>query len=256
MDDKALKKVCIRCGKEKPLEEFYRAPKGKFGRKAMCIECVSKALKEARERKKIENPKPELKRGRPNVSEIRSQAAKKAHANKRKRPNLASRKAEDIIKRLEKDGQPWLLMKYPFSVRGLAELSGVCYEIVIWQTIDSDNSYASMECDAKSALEIIKKYGLKERKRYKEENAVIWAKNDNLQELHRKYVKQRDQYTKKSKAARDLYFLLEDNKSIFLPEEYAALRDKAADAEQEYIVQRNAFTEEYTEKNGIIIYNI
>lgn len=39
------KKVCNKCGVEKDLEEFFKSPKGKLGRKSICKSCTSSALK-------------------------------------------------------------------------------------------------------------------------------------------------------------------------------------------------------------------
>jgi len=254
--DEITTKICLRCGEEKPLDKYYRQAKGRFGRKSICIDCFIATMNEMRERKRKNKPKPEVKRGRPAVSEKRSLAAKRAHENKRQRPNLTSRNIRDIILRLEEDGQPWMLMKYPFNVRGFNDMGGTCYEVIIWQTIESEQGYATMECDPKEAIYIIEQFGLHERKRYKEENCTIYAKNDHLQEMHLKLVRQREAFNKKAKAARELYHALEVNSCLFTPEEYAALRDKAADAEQDFIIQRNKYVAEFPKKNGIIIYNL
>ena len=248
-----ITKVCNKCGEEKPLTEYYFSAKHADGHKNICKDCERKSAKERRDSKLAGVPKGKL--GRPST-EARRRAAIKANENRAKRPSLDARNAEDIIRQLENDGQPWILMKYPYTLRLVQDLKGICYEIVIWQTCESDHGYASFEMDAATARKVIDEYKLTERKRYKEEGAIIWAKNDSLQELHRRYVKTVEKLKARAKAARDLYHLLADNRDIMTAEEYATLRDKAADAEQALIVKRNKFIAEYPAKNGIIIYNL
>ena len=49
-------KVCGRCGKEKPLSEFYRAPANKDGHNNRCIDCLKQYRREYIERKKNGEP--------------------------------------------------------------------------------------------------------------------------------------------------------------------------------------------------------
>jgi len=253
MDTTTITKVCSKCGAEKPLTEYYRSAKYADGYKSICKDCEKKTAKERRDTKLAGVPKG--KQGRPS-NEAKRRAAIKANENKAKRPSLAARNAEDIIRQLEHDGQPWLLMKYPYTLRLVKDLKGICYEVVIWQTCEGDHGYASFEMDAATARKVIDEYGLTERKRYKEEGAIIWAKNDRLQELHKRYVKTVEKMKARANAARELYYLLADNRDIMTAEEYVTMRNKAADAEQDLIVKRNKYAEEYPAKNGIIIYNL
>lgn len=53
-------RLCTKCAVEKPLSEFSKAPRGKYGRKASCKECDASRhakLTEGRERKKPGKPK-------------------------------------------------------------------------------------------------------------------------------------------------------------------------------------------------------
>lgn len=242
-----IMKVCRNCGERKPISSFYLNKNYLDGHKTICKDCEKKLMKELRATKKV---------GRPSVSEQKRAAAKKAAANKANRPNLVARNAVDIIEQMEADRQPWILMKYPYTVRGIKDMSGICYEVVIWQTCESDHGYSAFEMDAETARKIIEKYKCTERKRYKEEGAIIWAKNDKLQELHQRYVKACDRLKAKAKAARDLYYLLGDCHDMFTDKEFKKLRDRAADAEQDIIEKRNKYMAEYPAKNGIIIYNL
>ena len=186
----------------------------------------------------------------------RSEAAKKSNEKRSQLPSFGTQDPREIIDRLEADGQPWILMRYPYNLAFAPDIKGVCYEIVIWQTCESDQSYGTFDVDAKTAREIIEEYGLTERKRYKSEDAIIWAKNDKLQELHQRYVKTIERMKARAKSARDLYMLLAENRELLTAEEYVTLRNKAADAEQNLIVKRNKYIAEYPAKNDIIIYNL
>ena len=237
-------KTCRKCGERKPVTAFYRNKQYPDGYKTICKACELKLAKERREKQLADAGAPKRK------------AAQKANENKARRPNLNARNAVDIIKQLEADRQPWILMKYPYTLRLVKDLKGICYEVVIWQTCESDHGYSAFEMDAQTAREVIAQYGLTERKRYKSEGAIIWAKNDKLQELHQRYVKTIERMKARAKSARDLYMLLAENRELLTAEEYVTLRNKAADAEQNLIVKRNKYIAEYPAKNDIIIYNL
>jgi hypothetical protein len=46
-------KECTGCGEEKPLDEYYKQNKGKFGRAAECILCISVKKREKYRLKKF-----------------------------------------------------------------------------------------------------------------------------------------------------------------------------------------------------------
>lgn len=244
MESTTTMKTCRKCGERKPVTAFYRNKQYPDGYKTICKACELKLAKERREKQLADAGAPKRK------------AAQKANENKARRPNLNARNAVDIIKQLEADRQPWILMKYPYTLRLVKDLKGICYEVVIWQTCESDHGYSAFEMDAQTAREVIAQYGLTERKRYKSEGAIIWAKNDKLQELHQRYVKTIERMKARAKSARDLYMLLAENRELLTAEEYVTLRNKAADAEQNLIVKRNKYIAEYPAKNDIIIYNL
>ena len=248
-------KTCRKCGERKPVTAFYRNKQYPDGYKTICKACELKLAKERREKQLADTGAPKGKAGRPK-NEAKRKAAQKANENKAHRPNLNARNAVDIVKQLEADRQPWILMKYPYTLRLVKDLKGICYEVVIWQTCESDHGYSAFEMDAQTAREVIAQYGLTERKRYKSEGAIIWAKNDKLQELHQRYVKTIERMKARAKSARDLYMLLAENRELLTAEEYITLRNKAADAEQSLIVKRNKYIAEYPAKNDIIIYNL
>ena len=244
MESTTTMKTCRKCGERKPVTAFYRNKQYPDGYKTICKACELKLAKERREKQLADAGAPKRK------------AAQKANENKARRPKLNARNAVDIIKQLEADRQPWILMKYPYTLRLVKDLKGICYEVVIWQTCESDHGYSAFEMDAQTAREVIAQYGLTERKRYKSEGAIIWAKNDKLQELHQRYVKTIERMKARAKSARDLYMLLAENRELLTAEEYVTLRNKAADAEQNLIVKRNKYIAEYPAKNDIIIYNL
>lgn len=187
----------------------------------------------------------------------KSAAAKKAAETKRQRPSFGSHDPWDILKQLEDDKQPWILMRYPYSLRLAPDYQGVCYEIVIWQTCEGDYGYANFEVTGELAWKIITYYGLTERKTYKKEGCTIWAKNDRLQVLHKKYVKEVERRKDRAHRAHELFLLLRDCEFLFPDDgELAELRDRTARAEREILDGIPKYTEDYLERNHIVIYNL
>ena len=201
------------------------------------------------------------------LRERRSIAAKKAAATREHRPRMRARDIWSILATLENDLQPWFLMKYRYELKFAPGTEGVCYEVVIWQTAEGDYSYDRFEVDAQVAREIREQYGLTERKRFKKdptdrlvEGAVIYAKNDRLQDLRLRYKREVSKRRAQANKCRALYFAMQDCAFLFKDEEnkarYDAVRDMAADAEQEILAAIPDFEREFLRRENIIIYNL
>jgi len=176
--------------------------------------------------------------------------------HKQRDARLGTKDPFAIIDRLIADKQPWVLMRYPFKMKLSREFTGVCYELVIWQTCEDDYSHATLEVTKEQAHDIIDRYELTERKRYKEENAVIWARNDNFQELRRGYHRGIDEIMANAAAASKLFDALKAAKFMLDKEEYNQLRERAEKAEREALDSLVPFKEEYIKKHHIIIYQL
>ena len=70
-----MAKICTRCGKEKPLEEYQIDRRGKLGRKSICKECANSEKREKRANIKICMPQP-LKKDL-EIMSIKTQTKKK-----------------------------------------------------------------------------------------------------------------------------------------------------------------------------------
>ena len=186
----------------------------------------------------------------------RSEAAKKSNEKRSQLPSFGTQDPREIIERLEADGQPWILMRYPYNLAFAPDIKGVCYEIVIWQTCESDQSYGTFDVDAKTAREIIEEYGLTERKRYEKEGCIIWAANERLSKLHKAYMNRVERYRARAKLARSLYYAIGECEWVFGKEEYKSLRKRALEAEQGSLLAIPKYEEYYLKANNIIIYNI
>ena len=49
-------KVCNKCGRELPIEQFFKDPKRIDGRKSQCKDCINECQRERRHRMKEEKP--------------------------------------------------------------------------------------------------------------------------------------------------------------------------------------------------------
>lgn len=56
-DEYARTKVCIRCGKSKPIVDFYRRTRSKDGRMSMCKECQNESMRLSKLKRKAEQNK-------------------------------------------------------------------------------------------------------------------------------------------------------------------------------------------------------
>lgn len=237
-------KVCTKCGKEQPIGQFYIDKRSKDGHVSVCRTCVIEAATASRARR--------CRKKKLSPSERRIAAAE-ARAS---RPSLASHDPYDIINRLEYDGQPWCLMRYNYSLALCPEETGVCYEIIIWQTCEGDTAYGTFEIEPSDARGIIEEYGLTVRKRYTDEKAVFWAKNDRLKMLHKAYKSELNRRESRIKALVSLDYALRDCAFFFPAEELAALKDRARKEVDTIKASIARYEKEYLEKHNIIIYNI
>ena len=178
-------------------------------------------------------------------------------------PYIGSQNPFEIITRLEADGQPWVLMSYPYSVRHLTEFSDICYEIIIWQTCEGDLSYGTMEMNRNQASEIIKQYGLTVRKRYPKHSATIYGKDDRLSELHIAYKneiqRRRDEAVSLHSRADELTRAASKINPKLHPIKIAKLRkerDKLRKRERCLYASISSFIREYPKDNNIIIYQL
>ncbi len=79
MEKKKLpsEKRCTKCGEMKPLDQFFRDKKGKYGRKSVCKACVADYKKEYSKRnasKRSKKSRPEARKLHKAVSEGRQEA--------------------------------------------------------------------------------------------------------------------------------------------------------------------------------------
>lgn len=176
------------------------------------------------------------------------------------RPRFASRDIREIIKRLEEDRQPWILVRYTYHLAFVPDISDVTYEIVIWQTCDQPHGCDILELDRATAQEIRAEYGLTERKKYRlADGSTIYAANDRLQSLWRKHQKAIERKREYAATFDNLYRTLGDvHKSVGLVEAdaYKTIRTWSAAKRDAIIAGIPAYTEKYLKDNGIIIYNL
>lgn len=98
----ASEKACTKCGETKPLTEFFRQKRGKFGRRSMCKACVSardNANNRERNRRRYQND-PEyrdraMESNRTNYRKRREDPEKLAHDRERQRLYFQERYRSD-----------------------------------------------------------------------------------------------------------------------------------------------------------------
>ena len=93
-----LTKVCTKCGKRKPLDEYWNHPTGKYGKRPRCIECVSAENDEHLQKRLSVEPSY-------NTDRVRNWGLQ---GNNKRRTNLATRYGitlEDYDSLLEKQNE-------------------------------------------------------------------------------------------------------------------------------------------------------
>ena len=177
---------------------------------------------------------------------------------------LLGARGVDAVATLEAAHQPWCLVSYPYTMRGLPEFSGRCYEIIIWQTATGDRSYASLEVDRRAARAIIEEYGLTLRRRDEEEHAEFWAKDDRFARLHREYAARMERFAVEARAVHAQYLDYNGRAGAIAarPQYYLrrcalrAIRTIYKEREAAINAERDAFRKDFLSKHNIIIYQI
>jgi len=109
MDIKQLTKKCSKCGKIKPLSEFYKDKRAKNGRQSWCKECIIKYEEKNKERildyakGYRENNKEYIEKYREENKEKIAKQTKKYQRNNKKK--IRKRRHEYYIKNSEKESR-------------------------------------------------------------------------------------------------------------------------------------------------------
>lgn len=124
-------------------------------------------------------------------------------------------KVKDILESVINDNQPFFLMEYDSWLFRSKAFSQRIYELVIFQSMP--DGFAALEMDAHTFRQFIKANNIP--KRHQEDGEIVWAYDDKLKELWKKWEKESEPYRK---AVRDLE--IERAKLATLSDEASGIR--------------------------------
>ena len=93
----------------------------------------------------------------------------------------------DNIKALEADGQPWVIAKYRSAARFVAVDSVVAYELVIFQTYESEEAYDTLTMTRDEFHDAMAAMGLPLKPRYESPFGRVFGRDDRLRDIVRKW---------------------------------------------------------------------